>query len=85
MGRAPVPSPRLNNCFASSASSDGIGHQMEGRLSCIGLAEMLFGISYMHKKMIQADHGINATLVAEIENYFGLSNSFGTVSKNYTR
>jgi hypothetical protein len=37
----PVASPTKNDCFISSYSNDGIGHQMEVKISCLATALIL--------------------------------------------
>jgi hypothetical protein len=61
-----------SGCHISSYSKDGIGHQMEAKLSCLITASVL-NWTYVHQPMRQAEHGTDPDA---FENLFGMSQAF---------
>ena len=49
--------PTRNECLISSFGTDGIGHQMEAKLTCIATAAALDGVAYVHYPL-HAGHGV---------------------------
>ena len=44
-----------SNCLLSQSGKDGIGHQLEGKLSCMAMASFL-GMEYVHKPFFTMQH-----------------------------
>ena len=59
-------------CQLSSASSDGFGHQLDAKLSCIAVAHRI-GMRYVHVPFRGSAHGEN---LAPLEVHVGLNRSF---------
>jgi len=62
-------------CMISSRGTDGVGHQMEAKLTCIATAAAL-GLSYVHFPIGFAEHGVNVDEFHAIETMFGLGERF---------
>jgi len=64
-------------CLISSKGSDGIGHQMEAKLSCIAAAAALDDVTYVHSPMATNEHGVlfEDKVFRSIEDMFGLTSS----------
>jgi len=45
-----------HECYISCSGADGVGHQMESKISCLATATAL-NITYVHQPMHNADHG----------------------------
>jgi hypothetical protein len=54
-------------CMITSKGADGVGHQLEAKISCIATAQHL-GLVYVHSPMVSAEHGVNASAVEELFN-----------------
>ena len=74
---SPVLQPKINSlpkasgrerCLISAYGADGVGHQMEAKLSCMATAASL-NLTYVHIPMDKAEHGVNALAM---ERFFGL-------------
>lgn len=64
-------------CLVTSYSEDGIGHQMEAKLSCIAAAAASGGsLAYAHRPMDAAHHGADP-LGAEL--FFGISRALSGI------
>lgn len=72
-----------NKCLISRRGNDGIGHQMEAKLSCIGAAAMFPGsVAYVHRPLESdrwtrsAEGGgggrTNRTAANDLEGLFGI-------------
>lgn len=59
----------LSNCYISSYGGDGIGHQMEAKMSCLATAVML-NLTYAHQPVQQLEHDEDP---AFMEDLFGFS------------
>mmetsp|Transcript_19427 Transcript_19427/g.42239 ORF Transcript_19427/g.42239 Transcript_19427/m.42239 type:complete len:392 (-) Transcript_19427:450-1625(-) len=66
-----------DSCVISSYGHDGIGHQMEAKLSCIAVAEVMDNMVYAHRPMDVAQHGSNATAS---EMFFGIQRALSSLS-----
>lgn len=60
-------------CLISSRGSDGVGHQLEAKLSCIATAAALDDLQYVHSPMASAEHATNPF---DFEDFLGLQKSF---------
>lgn len=70
------PSSANGDCFISSAGRDGIGHQMEAKLTCIATARAL-NLSYVHIPLFDMEHVADVnSAVGELEEFFGLSSKY---------
>jgi len=71
---APTVTGRSQNaCLVTSYGTDGIGHQLEAKLSCIAVAAASRGqLSYAHRPMDEAQHGANAS---KAEDFFGVGHA----------
>jgi hypothetical protein len=65
-----------NYCLISSWGSDGIGHQLEAKISCIATAAVLDDLRYVHSSMNQSEHGTNSI---DFEDFVGLQHSFSNM------
>ena len=60
-------------CLITQSGRDGVGHQLEGKLSCIAMAPLL-GMQYVHKPFWHVAHVPNGDQKAAFfEEFFGLS------------
>ena len=62
-------------CLISQTGKDGLGHQLEGKLSCIAMASYL-GHEYVHKPFYLMAHKQNPFTM---EKFFGLGTQFRLV------
>lgn len=69
--------PVKERCYISSYGTDGIGHQMEAKISCLATAIFLNNKSattgtwsYIHQPVVSVEHGQNPS---ELEELFGFS------------
>jgi hypothetical protein len=70
-------SKKKNRCLISSKGSDGIGHQLESKISCIATAAALeHDLEYVHSPMASAEHGTNGT---SFETFIGIQQSLPNV------
>jgi hypothetical protein len=58
-----------SGCHISSYGKDGVGHQMEAKISCLVTASAL-NWTYVHQPMREAEHGTDSVAM---ENLFGVS------------
>jgi hypothetical protein len=65
-----------SGCHISSYGEDGIGHQMDAKISCLITASAL-NWTYVHQPMRRADHGADAVAM---ENLFGVSQALPLLS-----
>jgi hypothetical protein len=77
VSKVPVASPTKKNCFISSYSNDGIGHQMEAKISCLATALILNSRevtqgrwTYIHQPVNELQHGQDPSVMEEL---FGFS------------
>lgn len=63
--------PTTSNCLISSYGKDGIGHQIEAKLSCI-ITAISLNLTYIHQPVDKLDHGENPD---KMESLFGFSRS----------
>jgi len=72
----------------SSRGADGIGHQMEAKLSCIATAAALDDVTYTHSPLAVAEHldeqDSHDNVLGDVEQMFGLGEKFPALS-NTTR
>lgn len=61
-----------NMCLISAYGTDGIGHQMESKLSCIAAASVLDDVVYAHHPIDKVAHGADAE---SLEYFFGLQDA----------
>jgi len=54
-------------CMISSQGGDGMGHQLESKLSCIAVARFL-GMEYIHNPLLGNAHGLNSTKMEDFLN-----------------
>ena len=73
----PVIAPTKKDCFISSYSNDGIGHQMEAKISCLATALILNSRevtqgqwTYVHQPVDELQHGQDPVTMEEL---FGFS------------
>jgi hypothetical protein len=66
-----------SSCFISSHGQDGIGHQMEAKVSCLATAVVL-NLTYVHQPVQQLDHGVNPE---RMEDLFGFSLAVPSLSE----
>jgi len=65
-----------SKCLLSQSGEDGIGHQLEGKLSCMAMASFL-GMEYVHKPFFTMQHvGNPGEMAAFFEEFFGLGTQF---------
>jgi hypothetical protein len=76
----PMPEKK-KRCMISARSGDGIGHQIDGKLSCIAVAIEL-GYEYIHYPIGGADHIHNG---AAMETFLNLGNCFRKFDKDTMR
>jgi hypothetical protein len=67
--KSKATSTRSSSCFISSHGKDGIGHQMEAKVSCLATAVVL-NLTYVHQPVQQLEHGVNPE---HMEDLFGFS------------
>ena len=72
--------PPRRQCLISARGSDGIGHQLEAKISCIATAAALadLGVQYVHFPLANAEHGVKSHELAVIEDIFNLTR-FGSL------
>lgn len=65
--------PQQPRCLISSQGSDGLGHQLEAKLSCIATAAVLHHeLEYVHTPIVSAEHGTDGTT---FEQFVGIEKS----------
>lgn len=69
----PMLAKQQPQCRISSRGSDGVGHQLEAKLSCIATAAALDDLQYVHSPMTSAEHATNPF---EFEDFLGLQKSY---------
>ena len=68
-----------SNCLLSQSGRDGIGHQLEGKLSCMAMASFL-GMEYVHKPFFTMQHvGNPGKMAAFFEEFFGFGTQFRSI------
>jgi len=68
-----------SNCLLSQSGKDGIGHQLEGKLSCMAMASFL-GMVYVHKPFFTMQHvGNPGKMAAFFEEFFGFGTQFPSI------
>ena len=68
-----------SNCLLSQSGKDGIGHQLEGKLSCMAMASFL-GMEYVHKPFFTMQHvGNPGKMAAFFEEFFGFGTQFRSI------
>ena len=70
---------KIKNCLVSQYSSDGFGHQVEGKLSCLIADYLSKRLSYIHIPFYQMQH--TPQLVAQAESFVNLG--FGSLNESY--
>lgn len=77
--RSLSPQQEESICLLSQSGGDGIGHQLEGKLSCMAMASFL-GMEYVHKPFFKMAHVENPEkMAAFFEKFFGLGNQFRSI------
>ena len=67
---------RRGRCLISCRGTDGVGHQMEAKLSCLGAAAFHpEDLAYVHVPMNHSDHGTDAV---NIEMFFNVAGAVGS-------
>jgi hypothetical protein len=74
-------SQNKKRCSISSRGTDGAGHQMEAKFSCLATA-MALNMTYVHHPITQLEHGTDA---AEMEDLFGFSRVILPVAQQQER
>ena len=72
-----------SKCLLSQSGTDGLGHQLEGKLSCMAIASFL-GMEYVHKPffMMSHRHYENPEKVAAFfETFFGIGKQFRSIKE----
>ena len=72
-------------CLITQSGVDGIGHQIEGKLSCMAMASFV-GLEYVHKPFITMQHVKDwKKMAAFFEKFFGFGTQFRSLNRTAGR
>jgi len=69
-----IPRKNFKDCIITAHGTDGFGHQVEGKLSCIIAGELIHRMSYVHVPFDEFEHTPN--LVKEANEFLDLGIGF---------
>ena len=77
--------PKYQNekCMITTKSTDGFGHQVEGKLTCLLLEQLEPSIVYVHSKMYQFAHGVSKYNKEDFFNFSGISIVLDNLKSKY--
>ena len=63
---------KISSCFISCGGRDGLGHQMEAKLSCLATA-MALNMTYVHQPFKRIQHLNGVVDISQLEHLLGMS------------